>query len=303
MTSEIRTLFRVEGDDSAKTNTATHYTLISEDEDGELKDVNINDLDAWLRGKSNLRGRITRKNVGTYSVEFILSGEAGVYHLDVTLNGRPIFKKGDIQIDVTGVDPVKARLSFEMDGKGLYGGRVGENSEFNIVVKDDFGKHVNIDHHGLQVVLQGPSQVHARIGVESIGRYRASFVVNNAGEYHVDILYDNRKVMEKNLVKFSNQTDPSRSTVTNAPERVRSNTDIQFTIISKDSRGTRIHTGGDDWEALASGPERVMRLTIQDNDDGSYTVTTSLPLQGVYSFDVKFQGAPAGNSPIKIRVD
>jgi len=303
MSSEIKTLFRVEGDETAKANTSSRYTLYSEDENGDPKDVNVSTLDAWLRGQSNLRGRISRVDIGRYSVEFILSTDPGVYHLDVTMNGRPIFRKGDIQLQVTTHDPVRARLSFEMEGYGLYGGRVGDKAEFSILVKSDEGKLANIDAGGLQVVLEGPSFVNARVGVEHSGKYLASFVIEQAGDYHIDVLYDGRKVMEKNLVKFSNRTDASRSIVTNVPERARSNTDIKFGITSKDSRGGPIHVGGDHWEAVATGPERVTRLLIQDNDNGTYSVTTMLPLQGVYSFDVRCQGVNASNSPIKIRVD
>jgi len=303
MSSEIKTLFRVEGDESSKTNTSSRYTLYSEDENGDPKDVNVSTLDAWLRGPSNLRGRIARIDVGTYSVEFILSTDPGVHHLDVTMNGRPIFRKGDIQLDVISHDPVRARLSFEMDGYGLYGGRVGETAEFTINVKSDDGRPVAIDVTGLKVEIKGPSFITARVGVEQTGKYRATFSVDQAGEYHIDVIYDNRKVMEKNLVKFSNRTDASRSIITNAPDRVRSNQDINFGITSKDARGATVYVGGDHWEAVASGPERVSRLVIKDNDNGTYSVTTLLPLQGVYQFDVRCQGVAASNSPIKIKVD
>jgi len=303
MSTEIKTLFRVEGDESAKANSNTRYTLFSENEDGDPKDVNPNNLDAWLRGFTNIRGSIARIRAGTYSIDFIVPPDPGTYHLDVTQEGRPIFRKGDIQLEVNSSDPVRARLTFEMEGYGIYGGRVGENAEFNITVKDDYGKPVDIDYKAVQVIIQGQSTVRVGVRPEQVGRYRANFTVDQPGDYHIDILYDNRKVMEKNMVKFSEYTKPSSSTIHNAPDRVRSNTDIQFSIISKDSRGRRINVGGDNWEAIASGPERVTRLVIKDNDDGSYTVTTSLPLQGVYSFDVRCQGESAQNSPIKIRVD
>jgi len=304
MSSEISTLFRVEGDESAKANSISRYTLYSEDENGYAKDVPVHILDGWLRGPTNLRGRITRSDIGRYSVEFILSVEPGVYHLDATMNGRPIFRKGDIQLEVTAHNPVQGKLDFVMDGSGLYGGRVGEYSDFTIKVTDDYGKPYDIDVSGLKVVISsGHSTTHAQVNVEQIGKYKATFVVNQSGEYHIDILYDNRTVLEKNAIKFSNATDPSRSVITHVPDRVRSNTDVHFGITSKDSRGQPIYVGGDHWEALVTGPERVSKLIIQDNDNGTYGVTTLLPLQGVYSFAVRCNGEAASNSPITIRVD
>jgi len=303
MNVEIRTLFRVEGDESAKINTVAHYTLFSEDDNGEPKDVNVNNLDAWLRGRSNVRGRVLRTNVGTYSVEFVLASDPGVYHLDVTLDGRPIFKKGDIQLDVSESDPVRASLNFEFDGQGMSGGRVGDRMHIGVTVKDANGRGVEIDARGLQVTLQGPRQVRAQIGVEYPGKYIASFVIDQAGEFSIQVMYDNRTVMEKDGVRFSNRTNPSNSVVTSFPQRVRNNTEVRFDITSKDSQGARVWIGGDDWESSASGPERVSKLQIQDNDNGTYTVTTLFPQPGDYTFDVRCQGIPVANGPFKIRVD
>jgi len=302
MSVEIKTLFRVSGDEVAQVNEITRYTLFAEDENGVPKDVNPNDLDAWLRGQSNIRGRIVRKDVGTFSAEFILTCELGVYHLDVTLHGRPIFRKGDVPLEVSQFSK-KSKMNFEVDGAGLYGGRCGDRSEMCITVKEPTGRLFEIDPKALRVELNGPSQIHAQIGIENPGRYRATFVVDQPGEYELDVHYSGDKVLEKNKVKFSNRTNPGRSTIQSIPERVRSNVDVTFQIISKDTHGNRVWIGGDDWEATATGPERVNKLIIQDNDDGSYTLTTLLPLQGVYTFDVRCKGVAAGNSPVKIRCD
>jgi len=234
--------------------------------------------------------------------QFILTCELGTYHLDVTLHGRPIFRKGDVPLEVTEFSK-KSKMNFEVDGGGLYGGRVGDRSEMCITVKEPTGKLFEIDPRALRVELNGPSRIQAQIGIENPGRYRATFVVDQAGEYELDVLYSGEKVLEKNRVKFSNRTNPSRSTIQNVPERVRSNTDVTFQIISKDAQGGRVWIGGDDWESTATGPESVDKLIIKDNDDGSYTLMTLLPLQGLYTFDVRCKGVAASNSPVKIRCD
>ena len=50
---EIRTLYRVEGPESAKANTLVKYTLFSEDESGNLVDVDVHLLDGWMKGKTS----------------------------------------------------------------------------------------------------------------------------------------------------------------------------------------------------------------------------------------------------------
>jgi len=302
--TEVQTLFRVEGDRSARVNTKTRFLLYSEDERNRAKDVDINNLEAWLRGgRSNMRGRISRVSVGTYSIEFILTDDAGIHQLEVTLEGRPVFRKGDVQLDITNHDPGRTRYSFEVDGIGLHGGRVGENSEIGVTVKDDYGKPTDIDPSKLEVVLQGPSTVHAQLGYDRAGRYRATFAVGHGGDYSIIIHYDTRKVLEKQGVKFSDKTNASRSTISNAPDRVYINTEIKFTITSKDSYGQRVHMGGDHWEVVVSGPERASKLIVTDHNDGTYTVSTLLPHPALYTFDVKHLGMAAANSPIAIRAE
>jgi len=301
--SETRTLFRAEGDEAAKVNTVAHYTLYAEDEDGNPKDVNIASLDAWLRGPASIRGRITRTGMGTYGVEFVISVDPGVYHLDISMNGRPIFRKGDLQLDVTSNQPVRNRLNFEMDGEGLYGGRVGNNSQFVVTVKDEYGAPAPIDLSGLKVILKGPTTFPATVRSSGTGKFQASYTPSTAGKYDIELLYDNRAVLDKTTVVITNVTDPARSMVVDAPDRIPSRSTFNFTIISKDCHGNRITYGGDSWQAVGSGPERISKLVIQDNNDGSYIVSTALPLQGVYSFDVRLDGQPAANSPVKIRAD
>jgi len=303
MSSEVRTLFRVEGDEESKVNSVAHYTLFAEDEDGNPKDVNITTLDAWLRGSSSVRGRITRSDVGNYKIEFVISVDPGIYHLDVSMNGRPIFRKGDIQLEVSSNEPVRNRLNFEMDGEGLYGGRVGQNCDFGIRVTDEYGAPATIDVDGLKVLLRGPANFQAKVQSQGTGRFRACFSAPQAGKYEIELLYDNRKVLDKTTVLIANVTESARSMVIDCPDRVRSKTEFHFTIISKDKTGNRISYGGDNWEAVGSGPERIQKLVINDKNDGSYIVTTSLPLQGNYSFDVRLNGEAAANSPIKIRAD
>lgn len=286
-------------------NDSAYYTLYAENEQGELKDVRIADLNAWLRGSSNVRGSIDRQSVGTYKIEFVLAVAPGVYHLDVTSNGRPIFKKGDIELEVTGGGGSlkgSTKLGFEMDGAGLYGGRIGTNSEFYITTKDGSGNRADIDVSSLQVVLHGPSTVYATVNEENVGKYLASFVVDDQGAYDIQIFYDGSMVLEQKGSPFSPATDPSRSVVLDAPSQVRARSQVTFTIISRDSHASNVGIGGDPWQALASGPERISNLVIKDNDDGSYTVNTSLPVPGNYSFDIKCYGTPAENSPIKIKV-
>jgi len=299
---EIKTLYRVEGPESAKVNTLISYTLFSEDENGNPVDVDVHQLDGWIKGPAESRGKIIRTGNGEYNIECYPPAH-GVYHLEVTTEGRQIFKKGDITTTITQGEPrVKERLNFELEGHGLHSGRVRETVEVTIRVLDSNRRPTNIDLDALGVEVRGASNKRGVVSSRGSGHYVAAFSVDIVGEYTVIVTYDGRSVIEQPGVSFSDKTSAGHSAITQQPRsEVQVGTAHQFRIQSKDSRGNSVHTGGDEWEAVASGPERVNHLQITDNLDGTYNAEFILPKPGAYSFEVRLHGQPASNSPFKVK--
>lgn len=299
---EVRTMYRVEGPETAKVGTLVSYTLFSEDESGQLIDVDVNQLDGWIKGPAECRGKVMRVATGEYSIE-CYPPTTGVYHLEVTTSGQHIFKKGDITTNVTQNDPrIKDRINFELEGHGLHSGRVRETVEFTIRVMDSNRRPTDIDMDSLEVLVQGPSSKRGTVSSKGSGHYVSAFSVDAVGEYTVTVTYDGRSVIEQPGVKFSDKTSAGHSVIINLPRSdVRAGAAVQFGIQSKDSRGGTIYVGGDEWEAVASGPERVNHLQITDNLDGTYTGEFILPKPGAYSFEVRLRGQAASNSPFKVK--
>jgi len=299
---EIRTLYRVEGPESAKVNTLVSFNLFAEDEGGNLTDVDDKQLDGWLKGPAECRGKLGRIGRGEYLVEFY-PPVSGVYHLEVTTEGRQIFKRGDITTTITDGEPrVKERINFELEGFGLHSGRVRETVQFTIRVMDTNRRPAEIDLDSLEVTIRGPSTKRGTVSRTGSGSYVAAFNVDVVGDYTVHVTYDGRTVVEQPGVKFSDKTSPSHSVITLLPKSdVRIGGPQQFRIQSKDNRGNTIYVGGDEWEAVASGPERVSHLQITDNLDGTYTGEFILPKTGTYSFEVRLHGQAASNSPFKVK--
>jgi len=299
---EIRTLYRVEGPESAKTNTLVTYTMFSEDDSGSLVDVDVHLLDGWLKGPAECRGKVVKVGTGEYSIE-CYPPSPGVYHLEVTTEGRQIFKKGDITTTVSGDDPrVKERINFELEGYGLHSGRTRETVEITLRVFDSNKRPTNIDVAALEVEACGPSNQRGVVSSKGSGHYVAAFSVDVAGDYTVTVTYDGRSVIEQPGVKFSDKTSAAHSVITQLPRsEVQVAVPHQFRIQSKDSRGNTVYVGGDEWEAVATGPDRVNHLRITDNLDGTYSGEFILPKAGVYSFEVRLHGQVASNSPFKVK--
>jgi len=295
-------MYRVEGPESAKANSLVTYTLFSENEQGELIDVEVHHLDGWLKGPAEARGKVIRVGEGQYNVEFY-PPTPGVYHLEVSTEGKQIFKKGDITTTITDHDTrVRDRINFELEGFGLHSGRTREHVEFTVRVFDSNKRPIDIDMDALEVEVRGPTSQSGRVSKTATGAYTIGFTVDAAGNYTVSVHYDGRLVLEQDGVKFSDRTSAHHSVISQVPSsEIRIGSTVHFRIQSKDSRGNAIFVGGDEWEALASGPERVSHLTITDNLDGTYTGEFILPKAGNYSLEVRLQGEALSNSPIKVK--
>jgi hypothetical protein len=297
---EIKTLYRVEGLESCKTGSVATYTLLPEDEFGKPKDVDLSYLKVYLRGPSSFEGTMKRALQGQYTLAF-RPEDPGHYWLDVQYDGAPIFKQGDITLDVSLHSPrVRAKLNFEFDGPGLHAARVGERTELVIITKDEHGKEVDIDVAGLDVRVKGPANTNVKANChrEKSARYVARYEVNVPGEFVMTVSYDDRKVLDQK-VTFSDVTRGEKSAILNSPSSARVREAAKVRIQSKDMFGNNVLCGGDQWSAVSTGPSTAS-IQITDNLDGTYLAELIFPKAGVYHIDFKLLGVSAQGSPIKL---
>jgi len=229
---------------------------------------------------------------------------AGNYYLDVTMSGRSIFTKSDMTTEVkTDAQLDRPRITFELEGQGIHAGRAGEMSSFTIRVSTGNGAPIDIDHTRLKVSCTGPQTIQATIQRQTTGTYLANFMVRNGGDYTLNVVYDSNNVVSQKL-SFADGTGGNHSVITSLPpSRTRPNTPVRFSIQSKDPSGRLVSIGGDQWQASALGPERVNRLTITDNQNGTYSGEIVFPGTGTFTIDVTLDGVHAQNSPFKIVVE
>jgi len=302
-TRTVKTFYSVCGPQESEVNAICEYELNATGEDNNPKDVAQSELKGWLRGPQDVEATIRRERLGVYKV-IVRPRLAGNYYLDVTMTGRSIFTKTDMVTEVkTDAQLDRPKITFELEGQGIHAGRAGETSSFTVRVSSGNGAPIDIDHTRLKVTCSGPQTVHATIQRQSMGVYLATFVVRSGGEYTLTVVYDSNNVVTQK-VSFADGTSASHSVITSLPpSRTRPNTPVRFSIQAKDSSGRHVSIGGDQWQASALGPERVNRLTITDNQNGTYSGEIIFPAPGAYTIDVTLDGSHAQNSPFKINVE
>jgi len=188
----------------------------------------------------------------------------------------------------------------ELEGEGLVGGRVGQKVSVTLHVTDDNGTPCSLNLQKLELILHGGDKpTSAQISEQSKGEYIGTFSASREGDYILEVKYEKKSLVKQPNIKFSNATNASKSVVVSIPlGQIPANKKHKFRIESRDSRAQSVFCGGDEWEATASGPERVDHLIITDNNDGSYTTEFILPKPGEYTVDVKLNGVAASKSPI-----
>jgi len=293
-------MFKVEGLEHCKTGHVATFTLIAEDESGKPKDVEMSHLKAWLKGPTDVDAKVRRVLQGQYDMDFKME-DPGHYYLDVQIDSQPIFVRDDIVLDVSNKSPRnRQKLGFLFEGDGFYAGRVAEPTEFRILSKDENDKAVDIDLLILEIRVKGPAGHNEKIAVhrEGSGRFLARYKVNVPGDYTVSVSYDERPVANQQ-VHFSDVSRGEKSTIQGLPVgNVRAREIVKVRIQSRDMFGNDVKCGGDQWQAVSTGPASAV-IQVTDELNGTYTCELTFPKVGVYHVDFKLLGAAASNSPVK----
>jgi len=80
---------------------------------------------------------------------------------------------------------------------------------------------------------------------------------------------------------------------------LKDNEDGEFTIISKDAKGTQLTVGGHKFEVtIENGPE----VKVADNGDGTYTASFNALDAGKYKISVHYKGKDIAGSPFTLTV-
>jgi hypothetical protein len=274
-----------------------------EDENGRPKDIHLPYLKCWLRGPSaaaDVEGTASHALLGQYTLKFTPQ-DPGKYYLDAHFDDKPIYKKGDITIEISGHEPrVRPKINFTFEGLGFHSGRVGERAQFFIITKDERNNDTDIDVNTLEVNFKGPGgEGRANVHRDRPGRFASTFTVTAPGTYDVNVSYDTRQVISQKVF-FSDVTRAEKSAILNVPmNQVRAKENLTLVIQSRDMFGNDVKTGNDHWSCTSTGTSSA-RVQITDRMDGTYAAVIHFPAPGVYHLDFRLKGEAASNSPLKI---
>ncbi|XP_036387133.1 filamin-B [Megalops cyprinoides] len=214
--------------------------------------------------------------------------EEGFYSVDVSYDGNPI-PGSPFPVEASlPPDPSKVKAY----GPGLKGGLVGNPAEFTIDTK-------GAGTGGLGLTVEGPTEAKIECSDNGDGTCSVSYLPTEPGEYLVNILFEEVHIPGSPFhADVQMPFDPSK-VVASGPGLKRGKVG-EPGVVNVDC--ARAGPGQLAMEAVSDLGSKA-KTEVQDNKDGTYTVTYVPLTAGMYTLMLKYGGKPVPSFPASVVVD
>eukprot|EP01120_Amphizonella_sp_Union-15-10_P008568 TRINITY_DN30_c0_g1_i2.p1 TRINITY_DN30_c0_g1~~TRINITY_DN30_c0_g1_i2.p1 ORF type:complete len:344 (-),score=58.48 TRINITY_DN30_c0_g1_i2:49-1011(-) len=193
-------------------------------------------------------------------------------------------------------------FKLTLEGIGLIGGLIGETTQFHIKCVDpNSSSPKDIEGSKLGINIDGPSTVTAKL-TGGGSSYTVSYSVNFPGEYFIDILYDQKSVLNEPVRVFFHAPAEPSSCIAEYPSTSPVDSVLTIKILARDSDGNPVKGGGEPFKINVSGPDsRSLSDLAVENDGDIYYLTCKLHSAGAeYTFHILLNDQHIGNSPFTV---
>ncbi|XP_030049986.1 filamin-A isoform X2 [Microcaecilia unicolor] len=221
------------------------------------------------------------------SVKFI-PREEGPYEVEVTYDGVPV---PGSPFPVEGVPPTNPS-KVKAYGPGLKGGTVGSNAPFTIDTK---GAGLG----GLGLTVEGPCEAKIECLDNGDGTCSVSYLPTEPGDYNINILFAETHIPGSPFKsKVDSSFDPSKVKCSGPGlEHARVGEAGKFVVDCSNAGSAELTI------EIISDTGMQAEVHIQDNGDGTYTITYIPLYPGIYTITIKYGGQMVPNFPSKLQVE
>ncbi|XP_074872775.1 filamin-A isoform X3 [Carettochelys insculpta] len=256
----------------------------------KIPEISLADVTAQVTGPSGQRlvAEVLEAENSTYCVRFVPT-ETGVHSVSVKYKGQHVpgspFQFTVGPLGEGGAHKVRA------GGPGLERAEAGVPAEFSIWTRE-------AGAGGLSIAVEGPSKAEIAFEDRKDGSCGVAYIVQEPGDYEVSVKFNEEHVPDSPFVVPATAPchDARRLTVTSLQESgLKVNQPASFAVSLNGATGAldaKVHS--------PSGALEECHLTEIQQD--KYAVRFIPRENGIYSIDVRFNGAHIPGSPFKIRV-
>jgi len=171
--------------------------------------------------------------------------------------------------------------------------RVQDNLPTQLHIKAIGTDGTPVGHGGdpFDVKVTGPrGPVPVKLTDNGDGTYTADFAPDDSGKHRIDVTLKNKPVANSPYtIDVHEGADHNTSFLET----------FQFVIRARTKRNQNMSRGGEKFEVQIGGPQGPVQNQLQDNQNGTYTCTYSVPhaVKGAYTFGIKVNGHHILGSP------
>lgn len=235
-----------------------------------------------IRGPDHVMYNVPVQSLGSgqYRAKYRTQGRAGVYDINVLVNGQHVSGSPFMEVWEVGTSQGTDPSACKVTGLALIGGVAGRDCVFFLQARDSTGndRTVGGDPFKALLFMKNQSGMAARITDFNNGTYMISYNVTRAGSYQLVLSLNNQHVagspfqvnIEPSVAcgKTSECSGPgTRSVLTN------SGIPSEFFVVARDQFQNRITRGGDRIRLKLDNSTQAQLLSkVTDNRDGTYLV-------------------------------
>ncbi|XP_070785141.1 filamin-C isoform X5 [Enoplosus armatus] len=214
--------------------------------------------------------------------------EEGPYRVDISYDGNPVPGSPFTVEGIMPPDPSKVRAY----GPGLQGGVVGKPAPFAIDTK-------GAGTGGLGLTVEGPCEAKIECQDNGDGSCSVSYLPTEPGEYAINILFADQHIPGSPFkAVVQSAFDPSKVTASGPGlERGKVNEDGSFTVDCSKAGEAELTI------EIISDSGAKAEVHVQNNSDGTYSITYIPQFHGMYTITIKYGGHAVPKFPTRLQVD
>jgi hypothetical protein len=244
---------------------------------------------------------MTSNGQGVYSASYTLT-LSGDWTLFMNIEGKPMLGS---PFNMTIIPSGVFASNCTAKGEGLNSCTAGELAMFDVTTFDSFGNRKSNGGSKVIAILKGAGEGKCFVKDKGNGMYDISFKTTVVGSYELHVSIEGDAIAGSPFFPYCgpNITSTKLSYCKGAGTLCSVfNVPAVFTIQSVDLYGNEKSKGGDVWTVKLVGPGDV-EPSVQDNEDGSYTVTYETSVRAIYKLHVTLEDKPITDSPFSIMSD
>lgn len=282
----------------------------------DIKEGGETSVDVQIKTPLNsppIKAEVRDNGDGTYHVTYTPKAQ-GKHIINVNVRSKPIQNSPfHLNVDKLGVDASKSKAY----GPGLEGGASKEPTYFTIVANNKKGDPVGSGGDRFDIKITDPydTEIKSEVVDNKDGTYRVNYRPVDTGNHTIVVQHEGKNVAESpyhvRVETTPTGPDASKSEAYGPGlEGIVGGEPAVFTIQARNRDGDKLTRGGDPFDVEVIGPDDTpVDVKVQDNRDGTYTVTYRPEEPGKYKVDVVLRGANplfydhVRNSPIVVNAE